>query len=94
MVADKNISQTKEVAVGENDVQGKKRKVRIVPRRDESMVEKLPVLPGDKKRVREESDDMELDELKCQKGEAAVVVEDAGKESEKVGPADRSCTSQ
>jgi hypothetical protein len=60
------------------------------------MVVKESATPGDRKRGREEDDfeDMELDDLKRQKGGDGSVVEDGDLLLEKARPTDRSCASQ
>lgn len=91
-----NKSQTKGKVVEEKETLRKERKVHIAPRRGEPMVVKESATPGDRKRGREEDDseDMELDDLKRQKGGDGSVVEDGDLVLEKARPADRSCASQ
>lgn len=73
---------------------GKVRKVRKAAGKGGEVVEKAPALPGDRKRGREESDDMDLDEIERQKGTVVVSEEIAALVSKEAGLMDSSCASQ
>jgi hypothetical protein len=75
----------------QKDPSGMKRRVQKVTRKEAA---KEPLIPSDRKCARDDSDDMELDDLKRQRGVVGELLEGDKSDIMRVRQVDRSCAFQ